>query len=311
MLRQFSSDGVHIAYIDVPAERPDRGEPILLIDGFASNHRINWVGPRWVETLTRAGRRVVAFDNRGHGASQKVYAPHDYRNDLMARDAANLLAHLGIGRADVMGYSMGARISAFLALGRPELVRSLILGGLGDRLVHGAALPVGIAEAMEAPSIADLSDPVQRMFRAFADQTKSDRAALAACIRGARQSLTEAGVAGIDAPDFLVAVGTRDIMSGDAHKLAALMPNAAALDIPGRDHNLAVGDRVLQGGRARLPRGSRLSGPTHYQQFGLTAARAAAATCRGSSRASSRSRACHAASCRVRARWRSWRGPSR
>ena len=71
----------------------------------------------------------------------------------MARDAANLLAHLGIGRADVMGYSMGARIAAFLALGRPDLVRSLILGGLGDRLVHGAGLPVGIAEAMEAPSL--------------------------------------------------------------------------------------------------------------------------------------------------------------
>ena len=247
MLRQFSSDGVHIAYIDVPPEGHDRGEPILLVHGFASNHRINWVNPRWVETLTRAGRRVVAFDNRGHGASQKLYAPHDYRSDLMARDAANLLAHLKIGRADVMGYSMGARISAFLTLGRPDLVRSLILGGLGDRLVHGAALPIGIAEAMEAPSIGDLSDAMQRMFRAFADQTKSDRAALAACIRGARQSLTEAGVARIAAPT-LVAVGTRDVVAGDAHKLAAMMPNAAALDIPGRDHNVAVGDKVYKAG---------------------------------------------------------------
>ncbi len=172
MLRQFSSDGVHIAYIDAPAEGRDLGEPILLIHGFASNLRINWVNPRWVETLTRAGRRVVAFDNRGHGASQKLYAPSDYRSDVMARDGANLLAHLRIARADVMGYSMGARIAAFLTLARPGLVRSLILGGLGDRLVHGVGLPVGIAEAMEAPSLADLTDPMQRMFRAFADQTK-------------------------------------------------------------------------------------------------------------------------------------------
>jgi pimeloyl-ACP methyl ester carboxylesterase len=247
MVRQFSSGGVHIAYIDRPPEGSDRGEPILLIHGFASNHRINWVNPRWVETLTRAGRRVIAFDNRGHGESQKLYAPHDYRADLMARDAANLLAHLAIERADVMGYSMGARISAFLALGRPELVRSLILGGLGDRLVHGAALPIGIAEAMEAPTLDDLSDPMQRMFRAFADQTKSDRAALAACIRGARQSLTEAGVARIRAPT-LVAVGTRDAVAGDPRKLASMMPNAAALDIQGRDHNLAVGDKVYKAG---------------------------------------------------------------
>ena len=76
---------------------------------------------------------------------------------------------------------------------------------------------------------------------------KSDRAALAACIRGARQSLTEAGVARIAAPT-LVAVGTRDVVAGDAHKLAAMMPNAAALDIPGRDHNVAVGDKVYKAG---------------------------------------------------------------
>ena len=247
MLRQFSSDGVHIAFIDVAAEGHDRAEPILLIHGFASNHRVNWVNPRWVETLTRAGRRVVAFDNRGHGASQKLYSPHDYHSDLMARDAANLLAFLKIERADVMGYSMGARIGAYLTLARPELVRSLILGGLGDRLVHGVGLPASIAEAMEAPSLESLSDSMPRMFRAFADQTKSDRAALAACIRGSRQTLTADAVARIAAPT-LVAVGTRDAVAGDPHKLAAMMPEAEALDIPGRDHNLAVGDRAYKEG---------------------------------------------------------------
>src|SRR5271165_841285 len=246
-MQEFLSDGVRLAFLDFAPEGADRVEPILLIHGFASNHGVNWVGPRWVQTLTRAGRRVVAFDNRGHGASEKLYAPHCYRADLMARDAANLLAHLKIERADVMGYSMGARIGAFLGLGRPALVRSLILGGLGDRLVHGAGLPVGIAEAMEAPSLSDLTDPMQRMFRAFADQTKSDRAALAACIRGSRQSLTPAAVGRIAAPT-LIAVGTHDAVAGDGHKLAAIMRNATALDIPGRDHNLAVGDRVFKAG---------------------------------------------------------------
>ncbi len=247
MLKTFASDGVHLAYIDMPPEGADRGEPILLIHGFASNHRINWVNPRWVQTLTRAGRRVVALDNRGHGASQKLYAPADYRSDLMARDAANLLQHLAIQRSDVMGYSMGARIAAFLALGRPQRVRSLIFGGLGDRLVRGVGLPVGIADAMEAPSHADLTDPMQRMFRAFADQTKSDLRALAACIRGSRQTVSEKGMATIAVPT-LVAVGTRDEVAGDPHKLAAMMPNAEALDIPGRDHNLAVGDNVYKSG---------------------------------------------------------------
>ncbi len=245
MLRRFSSDGVDIAFIDVAPQGHDLDEPILLIHGFASNHRVNWVNPRWVETLSNAGRRVVACDNRGHGESQKLYAPADYRSDRMARDAAILMARLGIERADVMGYSMGARIASFLALTEPRRVRALILGGLGDRLVHGAGLPEGIAEAMEARSLESLSDPTQRMFRAFAEQTKSDLAALAACIRGSRQSLTPAEAASIAQPT-LVAVGTRDIVAGDPHKLAALLPRAKALDIEGRDHNLAVGDKAFK-----------------------------------------------------------------
>jgi pimeloyl-ACP methyl ester carboxylesterase len=108
-------------------------------------------------------------------------------------------------------------------------------------------LPEGIAEAMEAPSLDSLSDPTQRMFRAFADQTKSDRAALAACIRGSRQTLAPAAVERIAAPT-LIAVGTRDAVAGDPHELAAMMPHAEALDIPGRDHNLAVGDRIYKEG---------------------------------------------------------------
>jgi pimeloyl-ACP methyl ester carboxylesterase len=246
-MQTFVSDGVTIAYRDIPAEGVDLGEPILLIHGFASSHRINWVDPRWAATLTKAGRRVILFDNRGHGMSEKLYDPEAYSTPLMSRDAANLLSHLGVRRADVMGYSMGARIGAYLALERPALVRSLILSGLGIHLTDGVGLPLGIADAMEAPSLEALTDPMQRMFRAFADQNHSDLRALAACIRGSRQTLTRAEVAEIGAPT-LVAVGTADAVAGDAHQLAALFPHGAALDIPGRDHNRAVGDRVYKEG---------------------------------------------------------------
>jgi pimeloyl-ACP methyl ester carboxylesterase len=247
MLQEFSSDGVRIAYIDVAPEGSDLGEPILLIHGFASSHRINWVNPRWVDTLSRASRRVIALDNRGHGQSEKLYDPAAYRSEVMARDAANLLDHLSIPRADVMGYSMGARIGSFLALAEPGRVRSLILGGLGAHLVDGVGLPLGIAEAMEAPSLESLTDPMQRLFRAFADQNHSDRRALAACIRGSRQTLDEAEIGGIACP-VLVAVGTRDEIAGDPHRLAAMFPRGEALEIPGRDHNLAVGDKVYKAG---------------------------------------------------------------
>ncbi len=242
----FRHDAVEIAFLD-----EGEGEPIVLVHGFASTKEVNWVHPGWVTALTRAGRRVVALDNRGHGASTKLYDPAAYHTTIMAEDVRALLDHLGIGRADVMGYSMGARITAYLALAHPERVRSAILGGLGIRLVEGVGLPETIAEALEASDAAAVRDPQGRMFRAFADQTKSERGALAACIRGSRQTLSRAEVARIEVP-MLVAVGTKDPIAGSPHELAALVPDARALDIPGRDHMLAVGDRVFKEGVLRF-----------------------------------------------------------
>ncbi len=238
----FKHGDVEIAYLD-----EGQGDPILLIHGFASNREVNWAFPSWVTTLTGAGFRVIAHDNRGHGQSSKLYNPADYHTDRMAEDARALLDHLDIERADVMGYSMGARITSFLCAAHPQRVRSAILGGLGYKLIDGAGLPEDIADALEAPSLNDVTDPMGRTFRAFADQTKSDRLALAACIRGSRQTMTPDEVAAIETPT-LVAVGTTDEVAGPADKLAALMPNAKVLDIPGRDHMRAVGDRVFKNG---------------------------------------------------------------
>jgi pimeloyl-ACP methyl ester carboxylesterase len=241
-MKSFSNNGVEIAYLD-----EGEGEPIVLVHGFASTKDVNWVNPGWVSTLTRAGRRVIALDNRGHGASAKLYEPAAYHSAVMADDVRALLDHLDIERADVMGYSMGARISAFLALAHPGRVRSVILGGLGSRLVDGVGLPESIAEALEAPSLADVHDVQGRTFRAFADQTKSDRRALAACIRGSRQTVSREDCTKLAMP-VLVAVGTKDDVAGSAQELAALLPDGRALDIPGRDHMLAVGDRVYKQG---------------------------------------------------------------
>ena len=237
--------GVAVAYLVEPPIGVDRGEPILLIHGFASSHAVNWVFPQWVKTLTAAGRQTILYDVRGHGRSDKVYDPADYAIGVLADEALALLDHLGIGTPDVMGFSMGARIAAFLRRKAPERVRSLVLGGLGYSLVEGGTLPTGIANAMEAPSLESLSDPDQRMFRAFADATKSDRRALAACIRGARQLMERDEVARIDCAT-LVAVGTLDDIAGDPEALAALLPRGRAFHIEGRDHNKAVGDKTYK-----------------------------------------------------------------
>jgi pimeloyl-ACP methyl ester carboxylesterase len=236
----FRHDDVEIAFFD-----EGEGEPIVLVHGFASNKEVNWVATRWVATLTRARRRVIAPDIRGHGASTKLYDPAAYHTSVMAEDVRALLDHLGLGWADILGYSMGARIAAFLALADPERVRSAILGGLGIRLVESAGLPDNVAEALEAPSAAGVRDPKARAYREFAEETGSDLAALAACIRGSRQSLTRTEAGRIGVP-VLVAVGTKDEIAGSPHELATLIPDAQAVDIPRRDHMRAVGDRVFK-----------------------------------------------------------------
>jgi non-heme chloroperoxidase len=238
----FTHDGLKLAYFD---EGDPNGAPILLIHGFASTANANWVNPGWLKTLGEAGYRVIALDNRGHGASDKSYDVEAYRPWIMAEDARALLDHLGIAEAHVMGYSMGARISAFLAIAHPDRVRSLVFGGLGIGMVDGVGDWDPIADALLAPSIDDVSHERGRMFRAFADQNKSDRLALAACIRGSRDLVDREDLARIDAP-ALVAVGTRDDIAGSPHELAALMKHAEALDIPNRDHMLAVGDKVFK-----------------------------------------------------------------
>jgi len=140
---------------------------------------------------------------------------------------------------------MGARISAFLALGHGERVRTLIWGGLGIGLVHGVGDWDPIAEALLAPDVDMITHARGLMFRNFADKTRSDKLALAACIASNRVLVTEAEVARLMQPT-LIAVGTRDDIAGDPHELAALMPDARAIDIPNRDHMLAVGDRVFK-----------------------------------------------------------------
>jgi pimeloyl-ACP methyl ester carboxylesterase len=241
-MASFKHGEVEIAYLD-----EGEGEPIVLVHGFASNKQINWVNPGWVSTLMRAGRRVIALDNRGHGKSSKLTDPAAYHSAIMAEDVTALLDHLRLERADVMGYSMGARITAFLAVNSPARVRAIILGGLGIKLVEGVGLPESIADALEARSLADVEDPIGRLFRAFAEQTQSDLRALAACLRGSRQTLTSEQVAGIGVP-ALVAVGTLDPIAGSAQALASLIPGARALDIPGRDHMTAVGDKAYKTG---------------------------------------------------------------
>jgi pimeloyl-ACP methyl ester carboxylesterase len=238
----FHNGAVEIAYLD-----EGEGDPIVLVHGFASSKNVNWVYPTWVSDLRKDGRRVIALDNRGHGESSKLYDPAQYSIPAMADDSVALMDHLGIARADLMGYSLGARIAAWLGLKQPARLRSAILGGIGIAMIDGGGPGENVAMALEAPSLEDVIDPVGRTFRAFADQTRSDRLALAACLRGSRGLMTREEAAAISVP-VLIAVGSADEVAGSAEALGKIIPGSEVLDIPNRDHMRAVGDKVYKTG---------------------------------------------------------------
>jgi pimeloyl-ACP methyl ester carboxylesterase len=238
----FHNGDVEIAYLD-----EGEGDPIVLVHGFASSKNVNWVYPTWVSDLRKDGRRVIALDNRGHGESEKLYDAAQYSIPAMAGDIIALMDHLDIPRADVMGYSLGGRIAGWLGLNEPVRVRSAILAGIGIGIVNGGGPGENVAAALEAPSLEDVIDPVGRTFRAFADQTRSDRQALAACLRGSRKLMTREEAAAISVP-VLIAVGTADEIAGSAEELGRIIPGSEVLDIPNRDHMRAVGDKVYKAG---------------------------------------------------------------
>ncbi|MBX9710534.1 MAG: alpha/beta hydrolase [Xanthobacteraceae bacterium] len=238
----FHHGSVEIAYID-----EGEGDPVVLVHGFASTKNVNWIYPSWVSALTKDRRRVIALDNRGHGESTKLYDPAQYSIGMMASDVLALMDHLHVERADMMGYSMGGRITAYIARHHPQRQRSAILGGIGIGLTEGGGPGEEVARALEADSLDDVTDPRGRTFRAFADQTHSDRKALAACLRGSRQLLTTEDASAISVP-VLIAVGTKDDVAGSAQRLGGIIPGSEVLDIPDRDHMRAVGDKVYKEG---------------------------------------------------------------
>lgn len=238
-MEKFQSDSVDIAY-RVEGE----GAPIVLVHGFASTHNANWVAPGWVAQLLDMGRQVVMFDLRGHGQSALLYDPEAYRLSQLARDLKNLIAHLGLERPDVMGYSLGAMIALRLGVDAPNVLGSIIAAGIGDKLYQPPEHIKPVVDALLTDDPSGITDMAAKAFRIFADQNKQDRRALATCFQRAREPFTPDVLARIICP-VLVVAGEKDVLAGDPFALASSIPLGEAALIPRRDHMRAVGDKAF------------------------------------------------------------------
>jgi pimeloyl-ACP methyl ester carboxylesterase len=232
----FQSGGITLGYDDIG---PRDGRPIVLLHGFASNRGENWKRLGWYGAFERKGYRIIALDWRGHGESAK---PHDrgaYAREALIGDVFALMDHLEIERADLMGYSMGARLALAAALVRPARIAHLVLGGIGGALFERAHDPEAMVAAMTADNPETIAEPMLKSFRHFADEQGEDRLALAACAQSRGDGFTPDMASALAVPTLVVA-GARDALAGDPDALAAAIPGARAVTVPGCDHFSAI-----------------------------------------------------------------------
>ena len=163
----------------------------------------------------------------------------------MARDSSNLISHLGHETVDVMGYSMGARLTALLGINHPVQTRSLVIAGLAGNMINGVRGSDEIVAALRAPSLARVKGAQGKAFRAFAEQTGSDLDALAACMSSHRIKVSVEELKKITAPTLVVA-GEEDDIAGSVGTLVDAIPYAEGIVLAGKDHMKAVGDKTFK-----------------------------------------------------------------
>jgi len=245
-----SGDGLNIYY-----EVEGAGPEVVMIHGFESSLQGNWRNPGMTDAL-KTENRCVMIDCRGHGRSDKPHDPKMY-GAKMLDDIVDLMDHMDIEKANVLGYSMGSNLALNLVLSHPERVRSVILGGYGLRdpaeSEREARRGQRILEALLADSMDDI-DPRNRLgreFRRVAEQNMADLKALAAIRMGRAERKLPAESLGPEelrerirslTVPVMTVIGDDDLLRGDRPELAMLVPGGCHFQIQGKDHLTAVPD---------------------------------------------------------------------
>lgn len=226
-----SFDGERIAWREI-----GEGRPVVLIHGYFSDARTNWIRYGHAAAIAAEGFRVVMPDLRAHGDSARPHDPAAYPPDALACDNLALVAHLGLTDYDLGGYSLGARTtSRMLASGATP--RRVVFSGMGlDGLVNAERRAGHFRNILTRLGEHSRGSP-EWMAEAFLKTTGGDPVALLGVIDTFVGTPREQ-VAGFDRPT-LVVNGVDDDDNGSAADLAALLPDATYVEVPG-NHMSAV-----------------------------------------------------------------------
>ncbi|MFW9939568.1 MAG: alpha/beta fold hydrolase [Candidatus Thorarchaeota archaeon] len=229
------SEGLQIYY-----ETFGHGKPILLIHGWGSDLKHNWVDTGWVKDL-QSERRVITLDCRGHGRSDKPHDQKVYSYSIMARDVLNLMDHLNIAKTDIFGYSMGAFMTIHLLGHNQERFNSVIMGGIGEETEESKDAGY-IADALRAKDPSQITNQFGRALRAFIDlNPNNDREALALSAlqmwpEGYPIQIGGVGLADVDIPVLIINGEDDEPYVRTDQKLANTIPSAKLVRIPNKNH---------------------------------------------------------------------------
>lgn len=237
----LTPDGLSIATYDFG--NPD-GPVVFALHGFSSSTIVNWHHTGWVRELTRAGYRVVAMDQRGHGASSKPHEPVAYRMATLVEDVRAVLDTYLLDEVAFVGYSLGARVGWHAALELPVHINRAVFGGIPD------GEPLTRFRVDQATAFLEDGTPVEdRLTQAYLTMAGgiagNDLQALVALVEGMRGGLQPDPENPPQQP-VLFATGSEDKILPKSKALAAATPTGEFFEIPGRNHFNAPTSRAFR-----------------------------------------------------------------
>ena len=207
-----------------------QGRAVILLHGLFSDANMNWIKFGHAERIAAEGFRVIMPDLRAHGQSGKPHGPEHYPKGILARDLSELIAHLGLADFDLGGFSLGARTTVE-AIGEALRPRRAILGGAGlQGLKNWERRKTFFLKAIELFDTVQRGDPHWLSIQ-FMKSQKVDRVASANLL----ESFEDAFMDWLQAFSMptLVVCGSEDDDNGSAEELAAALPDASFVEVPG------------------------------------------------------------------------------
>jgi pimeloyl-ACP methyl ester carboxylesterase len=224
---------------------------VLCVHGFGSSTMDNWVSTGWVRDLTRAGFRVLAVDQRGHGASEKPHDPRAFTMHELVGDLLTVLDTYLVDEVLYLGYSLGGRVGWQFAVDAPDRVQRAVLGGIPDGTPL-ARLKVDEARAYAEQGVA-VTDPMTARYVGLAERVSTnDLRALIALAEGMRLRETSPDPDHPPQQPVLVATGSEDPILEQSRALAECAPQGEFFEIPGRNHVNAPGSRDFRAAGVRF-----------------------------------------------------------